>query len=299
MRAALYRGAILILICAAVRCTLDSGGGDPPSDISVEPATGEEGEEVQVTIRGAGFNPTVTRTTSCGSRAHEVDDAFEADLDGTALTGVTWVDEATLSAVIPAGLAPGLHDMILIDPSGNSVEIPDAFEVISGSDGDTDGDTDTDTDSDGDTDTDADSDTDTEPDTDTFSSADYTCEDDTDSDADNCTFVCGDGGCSATCSSDEDCHLTCNSGDCDLLCLGPGACRLNCGGGGCSAYSYSASSLVVLCSGGDCHVWCGGTGICWLETSQDASAMTGCTPEECTDTDGLICNGDCADVSGL
>jgi hypothetical protein len=102
-----------------------------------------------------------------------LDDEFVGALGENALEEVAWVDEGTLTARVPATLAVGLYDLTVTTPAGDSVTLPDAFEVRdpggeSDSDTDIESDSDTDGETDGDTDTDAgaDSDTDTDADTD-------------------------------------------------------------------------------------------------------------------------------------
>jgi hypothetical protein len=138
--------------------------------MSVEPAFAYQGEATEVTITGEGFALRASRDVSCGGAPLMVDDGFEGTLGDETLEEVVWVDARTLTARVPGTLAVGFHDLVVTTPSGDSVALPDAFEVR-GSGGDLDSDSDSDTDIDTDADTDPDTDTDSDTDSDTGSDA--------------------------------------------------------------------------------------------------------------------------------
>jgi hypothetical protein len=86
-----------------------------PIPASVDPPTGSAHRPVPVTIHGEGFYVRPVQDMSGGAR---VDSVFRAWLGETALEQVRWIDERTLEAVVPAGIAPGIHALTLEDPFG-------------------------------------------------------------------------------------------------------------------------------------------------------------------------------------
>jgi hypothetical protein len=152
-------GAPIAALCLLWSCSIS-----PSTDArvtEVEPAFGYEGEATEVAISGEGFALRASRDVSCGGAPLMVGDEFDGELGGEALEEVVWVDEETLTARVPDTLSVGFHDLVVITPSGDSVELEDAFEVRDPG-GDSDSDTDVDSDTDADTDADADTDTDLE-----------------------------------------------------------------------------------------------------------------------------------------
>jgi hypothetical protein len=182
---ALAGAALSILVLGACSIAPNSD----PRVTAIEPAFGYEGETTEVTLTGEGFSLRASRDVSCGGAPLVVDDGFEGELGDAVLEEVVWVDARTLTARVPGTLAVGFHDLVVVAPSGDTVELVDAFEVRSPA-GDSDSDSGLDSDTDGDTDTDSDADTDTDPDTDI--DTDTGSDSDTGSDAET-EVECGDG----------------------------------------------------------------------------------------------------------
>jgi photosystem II stability/assembly factor-like uncharacterized protein len=82
---------------------------------SVDPAAAPNDLDTPILIGGAGFSATPM-----------------VYLGDTALTGVTWVDSATLSAVVPWGMAPGAYTLTVVNPDEVSATLPAAFTVTAG-----------------------------------------------------------------------------------------------------------------------------------------------------------------------
>ncbi|MDW8318689.1 MAG: IPT/TIG domain-containing protein [Anaerolineae bacterium] len=69
-------------------------------------------QATRVTVRGDNFLP--------GARVR---------LGNTQLGGVTWLDAQTLQADLPAGLAPGLYDLWVVNPDGQAAMLPNGLRV--------------------------------------------------------------------------------------------------------------------------------------------------------------------------
>ena len=116
--------AVLALVCAVAAQALPGGGLSTvpgPSVSAVQPATAANDIDVPVTITGADF-----ATGESGAVAPTV------TLGGTALTNVTFVDSATLTATVPWGMDPGSYALTVTNPDGGSASLPAAFTVTQG-----------------------------------------------------------------------------------------------------------------------------------------------------------------------
>jgi hypothetical protein len=120
---ALVSSALLALgACQAAR-------QGPPRPQAVEPASGFAAAPTAVEIRGEGFSlRPVQRVDGSGSRAET---AHRAWLGATELEEVEWAGPGRLAAIVPAGMAPGLHDLVVEGPFGRGT-LPRAFEVLAG-----------------------------------------------------------------------------------------------------------------------------------------------------------------------
>jgi DNA-binding beta-propeller fold protein YncE len=81
-----------------------------------------------ITIRGRSFHPAARPNFDDESQAL-VSFAFSASLGLHPLEGVRYVNEGELAALVPASLAPGLHDLTVFDPRGKRGVLPAAFRV--------------------------------------------------------------------------------------------------------------------------------------------------------------------------
>lgn len=106
--------ALALALALAAGCARETSHA-PPVPLSLAPATGSAHRPVPVIIRGEGFHVRAVQDLSAGAR---VESTFRAWLGETSLEQVEWVDEHTLQAVVPAGIAPGVHPLTIEDPFG-------------------------------------------------------------------------------------------------------------------------------------------------------------------------------------
>jgi hypothetical protein len=102
-----------------------------PALTRVDPGTGKVDEATSIRIVGSRFFLGVDGHYD--SPAPGVDTTFAADLDGAPLASVAWTDLTHLSAVVPPGLPLGKHGLTVRTPTGTSLTLPAAFEVVSDS----------------------------------------------------------------------------------------------------------------------------------------------------------------------
>lgn len=125
-------GALLLLLGAACATPVPPG----PVPLSVVPAQGPSAAATPVEIAGVGFDASV-KTDYGGGSGSTVQAAFAARLlpwDGSpaiVLSSVAFTQRRTLTAVVPAGLAPGCYDLEVTDPAGRTGILPEGFEVTS------------------------------------------------------------------------------------------------------------------------------------------------------------------------
>lgn len=119
--------AALVFLALAAGCNERLPGSPQPE--SIEPATTEQGKETAVTIRGRDFFLGVSVSYSQQSRTR-ISNTFTARLGDVELEEVTYVDFTTLKARVPAGLGLGTHTLTVIDPTGKSGTLRDAFTVV-------------------------------------------------------------------------------------------------------------------------------------------------------------------------
>ena len=125
-------GALLTALLGAA-----CGPSAPPGPVplAVTPRQGPSSAATDVVISGAGFDASVK--TDYGGSGGAVQATFVARLlpwDGsppTDLGSVTFTQQRTLTAVVPAGVAPGRYDVSVTDPSGRTGVLPDGFEITS------------------------------------------------------------------------------------------------------------------------------------------------------------------------
>jgi len=117
--------ALVLALAALTAC----GGSElpVPAPASVTPDRGPTSQATPVVIRGTGFAANVVQPSSGGTPT--VDVTFRAWLGGVALDDVLRLDDTSLSATIPAGLAAGLQSLRVEGPYGTSGELSGAFTV--------------------------------------------------------------------------------------------------------------------------------------------------------------------------
>ena len=117
--------ALLLAISALAGC----GGTEHPvpAPSSVAPNHGSPDQATSVVIQGSGFSALVVQPSSGG--APVVNESFQAWLGDAPLQQVRRIDDATLSAIVPAGLPPGVRTLRVDGPWGTSGELANAFTV--------------------------------------------------------------------------------------------------------------------------------------------------------------------------
>jgi hypothetical protein len=120
------RAATLVLAGLALS---GCGASNLPAPVpaSVTPARGFTANATPITINGDGFSVRTVQPSSGG--APTVDETFQAWMGDQPLQNVRRVDEQTLAATVPAGLAPGLKTLRVQGPFGTSGELANAFTV--------------------------------------------------------------------------------------------------------------------------------------------------------------------------
>jgi large repetitive protein len=121
------RRAITLLL--AVLTLAACGGSDLPAPVptSMTPARGFGANATPVQIQGDGFAVRTVQSSTGG--APTVDETFQAWLGDVPLQDVRRVDGQTLSATVPAGLAPGVKPLRVQGPFGTSGTLQNAFTV--------------------------------------------------------------------------------------------------------------------------------------------------------------------------
>jgi hypothetical protein len=104
----------------------------PPAPEAVEPAVGFLTVDVPVLIRGRNFHLRASQGLD-GAAEDRVSAQFRAWLGPIELRDATWIDQETLSAVIPANaLAQGSHDLVVEGPYGTRGGLAGAYSAIQG-----------------------------------------------------------------------------------------------------------------------------------------------------------------------
>jgi hypothetical protein len=119
------RAAVLALAAVAACARAPSTEGPAPS--SVEPAVGSAAAPVPVLVRGTRFY--VRPVQDVGDGGAWIDAHYRAWLGTVPLDSVTWQDEQTLAAVVPAGIAPGTYALTVEDPFGRRGVLAAAYEA--------------------------------------------------------------------------------------------------------------------------------------------------------------------------
>jgi hypothetical protein len=115
------------LVAAAIALAACGRSEDllPPAPTAVVPTSAHTTQPVRISIRGDHFNLFGERHLGRGTA---LDAGFQATLGGVPLTDVRWVDNQTLEAVVPVGLAGEGLDLVLDGPTGHAV-LPGAFRA--------------------------------------------------------------------------------------------------------------------------------------------------------------------------
>ncbi len=125
--------AACAVVGGLVACGLVAGCSPAPSDPTVRrlvPDFGWTGEVTNVTLVGEHLFPEVV----VGDKKDEaqINSSFQVVLETdppTQLDAVQFVDASTLTAEVPAGVAPGVYDVEVVTPSGSVAPLSQAFQV--------------------------------------------------------------------------------------------------------------------------------------------------------------------------
>ena len=123
----LTEGSYDLIVASDIGCSAtltDAFYAEDDTTVTVDlpyPRLGWTGEDTAVTVTGAGFVEV--------PRVYLNPDVTDATTTATLLRSVRFRDDGTLTAVIPAGLDPGLYDVLLINPDGTLGVYEDGFEV--------------------------------------------------------------------------------------------------------------------------------------------------------------------------
>lgn len=99
---------------------------------AIEPASGWNGEPVEVLVDGTGFYPGVTSTAADGGAQVERDFVLQLLDRGepvATLTEPALLSVDQLTARVPSGIDPGRYDLQVTSPRGYSATLPRAFTV--------------------------------------------------------------------------------------------------------------------------------------------------------------------------
>lgn len=114
-------GALLLPACTE---------GLPPLRLErVNPSSAEAQYETSIEILGAGFAPVIHANHDDSDKSY-VDARFEGHLSAIPLVAVTYVSPTSLKATVPAGMPPGVHDLVVDDPRGRRGVLRAAFTVV-------------------------------------------------------------------------------------------------------------------------------------------------------------------------
>lgn len=116
----------LLLASAIFLCACSRSTSAAPLPVSIAPPAAHTTADVPVVIKGSGF--VLTGARHFGQQGVQVDSTFRAWLGAAPLRQVTWIDDATLSAVVPAGVSGDPLDLTVEGPTGRGV-LPGAFRA--------------------------------------------------------------------------------------------------------------------------------------------------------------------------
>ncbi|RMG18570.1 MAG: hypothetical protein D6729_06875, partial [Deltaproteobacteria bacterium] len=102
-----------------------------PRLVAIEPDSGRNSASTFVTLTGENLLPGITFDLGEG-RGEVPEGSLSGQVGNLPLASVAWVDAATVTAVVPPGLAPGRHDVSLVLPTGETVHLAAAFEATDG-----------------------------------------------------------------------------------------------------------------------------------------------------------------------
>ena len=101
----------------------------PPRPTAVTPAHGFATADTSIEIAGEDFQIRAVQRADGGGST--VDAGYRAWLGPVELPGVSWSSARLLNARVPAGLAAGWYDLVVVGPSGTGI-LPHAYLAVDG-----------------------------------------------------------------------------------------------------------------------------------------------------------------------
>ena len=127
MKRNIYGLTVLALAASEMANGCGAKTGAPEPTV-VEPATMIAGTELRVTIKGQGFAPAMLVDLKDADQS-QVSAEFSVRLGSWDLVAVSWVDETTLTAIVPSTVLRGTYDLSVTAPDGQTGMIVSAFAV--------------------------------------------------------------------------------------------------------------------------------------------------------------------------
>jgi hypothetical protein len=115
--------AVLLLPLVAAACHKGAPADFAPQVSRVDPAGGPSEVDTAIVISGEHFYARGVQSLSAHGGVR-VDDGYTATLDGVPLRKVVRVSDTELHAVVPSGLASGVHALIVESPLGQTATLP-------------------------------------------------------------------------------------------------------------------------------------------------------------------------------
>ncbi|MFL5313217.1 MAG: hypothetical protein ACJ79H_22510, partial [Myxococcales bacterium] len=110
---------MLLVALLAAACHSGVPPSFEPRPLHLDPAGGPRNLDAQVTIVGDQFYARGVQSLSANGGI-SVDEGYSASIGGVALRDVVRVSNTELRAVVPAGLAAGVHDLVVVSPYDQS-----------------------------------------------------------------------------------------------------------------------------------------------------------------------------------
>jgi hypothetical protein len=117
--------AWVVLVQLASGCF---GEADDPAILSITPSIVSPESDTPAQIEGRNLQSRVKIVLDDDSPP-EIDSHWAVRVGGTEAREVTLIDRSTLSALIPAGLPPGVYDVSVTVPGGSMFRLPEALTV--------------------------------------------------------------------------------------------------------------------------------------------------------------------------
>ncbi len=118
-----------LLACAAMLCGGCSQSSPDVSLASVSPTPIMAGQEIELSLHGAGFFGDLSVDLS-GDESASVDTSFEVGIGNLVLLDVGYIDSSQVTVMLPATLEVGVYNVRLTTPGREETILQDALEVV-------------------------------------------------------------------------------------------------------------------------------------------------------------------------